>query len=180
MSTSKSKSLIFNCVVADGMGMYSELDFPSHPMWPEKMQAGSLNARINSDGFPKSLDKMGKSGYGVQKLDNKKFSSLFNIAQQDIGNNSLGPTPQEPERGIAQVWKCSVSVDNSHVEFDAWMVRRIGSAYMDVIELMSDKHLRDSYGLQSGMPITLKVHEGENNETKRSNGWFNKIKNILG
>ena len=179
MSGSKNNSLVFNCVVSSGIGMYSELEFPTHPLWPAEMHAGSLNANILPEGFPKPLDKMGE-GWGVQKLDNKKFSALFNIAQNDIGNNMLTPSKNNPERGTAQIWECTVSAANTSTEFNAWAVRRIGSAYSDVIEIMSDKHLRNEYGLENGTEITVKLHEGQNNEQQQQSNWLRKIKNILG
>ncbi len=181
MSDSKKNSLVFNCVVNSGMGMYSELEFPKHPLWPADMHAGSLNANILPNGFPRALDKMGE-GWGVQKLDNKKFSALFNIAQSDIGNNMLTPRADNPERGTAQIWGCTVTTADKSTEFNAWAVRRIGSAYSDVIEIMSDKHLRNTYGLENGTEITVKLHEGQNNaqQEQQSKNWLQKFKNILG
>ena len=185
MAANDNNSLIFNCVVTDGMGMYSELDFPNHPKWPAKMHAGSLNATIDRSGFPAALEKIKHDGYGVQKLDSKTFAPLFTIKQEDIGNNSLGPTSYTPERGTAQIWACHVSAPSASIEFNAWAVRRIGSAYSNVIEIMSDKHLRKTYGLKNDMPIIVKLYAGEQDGTAEQQqpaqtGWRAKLKNILG
>lgn len=177
--------LEFDCKISNGMGMYSELEFPEHPLWPEKMHSGSLNASIKSNGFPAELETLGQNGHGVQKLDNGRFSSLFNIAQKDIGNNSLTPTRENPERGTAQVWACQVEVEGTTKAFNAWAVRRIGSAYYNVLELMSDKHLRDTYSLENGMSVKIKLFKGDQANqqlTKGQNngGWRHALKKLLG
>lgn len=155
--------MVFNCRVASGMGMYSELQFPTRhefnglsQKWPEKMFPGSLNASIKTDGFPKNLDVLG-NGRGVQKLDNKLLSPEFSIPHDRIGNNLLTPSPDMQERGTAQVWECEIEVKETAKKFNAWAVRRIGSAYADVIEIMSDKALRKTYGLEDGAEITVSL-----------------------
>jgi CTP-dependent riboflavin kinase len=44
--------------------------------------------------------------------------------------------------------------------FNAWAVRRIGSAYSDVIELMSPEKMRTEHGLENGTKLKIKLFSG--------------------
>ncbi|GEM_PF-1418340 len=164
--------LVFMAHVTDGMGMYSELTFPTRrelfnmqaagtpvavkpdTQWLDTIQPGSLNATIARDGYPAALEALGQ-GYQVQKLDNGTFEPELVIPQNKIGRNMIKPSAHMPEKGAAQIWPCEVENLKTHEKFNAYAVRRIGSAYHDVIELMSDKKLRDAHKLETGTPIKL-------------------------
>lgn len=62
-----------------------------------------------------------------------------------LGNNQLRPTATDSRRGTAQVWRASLDVNGQRI--GCWVLRRYGSALVDVLELLSDKHLRQTYGL---------------------------------
>lgn len=169
-------TLVFEARITDGMGMYSELKFPTRSElfnnqataaqveWLDSIQPGSLNITVDRDGYPAQIEDLGK-GYNVQKLDNGLFPPELVIAQSKIGNNSIRPYAGAPERGAAQVWPCTVEKLDTHETFNAFAVRRIGSAYSDVIELMADRKLRDAHGLKTGTPVRLTLHSGRNVRT---------------
>lgn len=160
------EKLVFECTIGSGMGMYSQLSFPTHEEmpglpadWPDRMFKGSLNAAV--DKYPDEFERLGK-GLEVQKLDNKTFPPALTIPQGAIGNNTLAPRPGMPERGAAQAWRARIEVEGrAGATADVWAVRRIGSAYYDIIELMSEKKLRDALGLQNGDKIRLTLFAGQ-------------------
>ncbi|MGB9153234.1 MAG: DUF120 domain-containing protein [Alphaproteobacteria bacterium] len=157
--------LVFNCEISSGMGMYSELAFPTHAQiqglpkdWSDNMFRGSLNAAVID--YPVELSALGE-GFRVQKLDNKKFTPAVVIPQTAIGNNSLGPRGNDTERGTGQAWRAQINVTKTGEKADVWAVRRIGSAYNDIIELMSDMKLRDHLRLKDGDKIELTLFAGD-------------------
>lgn len=90
----------FECAVGDGMGMYSELEFPTRDQcgdlpegWVDQMQPGSLNANILK--MPANLDQLGQ-GYGVQKLDNRRLMPACVIPFDQIKKNLLVPSNDNP------------------------------------------------------------------------------------
>ena len=151
----------FDCAVGDGIGRYSDLEFPTKEEctdlpagWPDHMQPGSLNANILR--MPINLDVLGP-GYGVQKLDNRRLIPACVIPFDQIRKNLLVPSNDNPERGNAQIWECKVTVAKTSKIFNAWAVRRSGSAYSNVIEIMSDRHLRKAYDLQTGDAVKVRL-----------------------
>lgn len=155
------KSIELEAVISGGMGMYSELTFPKKDalpdlpgQWAQAMCPGSLNTVITR--YPDNMDDLGE-GYGVQKLDGKKLEAAAIVPHDMIENNALKPTTYSPERGDAQIWPCEVTVESTSKTFNAWAVRRIGSAYSDVIELMSPDKLRDKHNLSDGTKVKVKI-----------------------
>lgn len=147
--------LQFKAVVQDGFGSYSRLVFPGRSAllkrnksgcndWPEELCRGSLNCGITE--FPAHFNRVAGKGYGIQKLDKGPFTPEFSIPGDMIKGNQLG---------VANVWKCVVKNDNTQEQFNAWHVRRVGACYLEIMELMSDKRMRDAYGLKTGTPLTV-------------------------
>lgn len=160
--------LVFQGVVQSGMGMYSELSFPGPDEiarapsdWPdpETMQPGSLNIAITE--YPDNLENLTGVTNRITGLDNGHFQPEFSIPAASIGANALMPrNGGDPKRGIAQIWRCNVENQDTGEKFDAWVVRRIGSAYYNILELMADRKLRDTHNLEDGTPVTLTVFDG--------------------
>jgi hypothetical protein len=155
------KELVLEATVAEGLGRYSRLSFPDRKtmpdlpqQWEQAMCPGSLNARIIN--FPREMSELG-DGYGIQRLDNKRLRAAAIVPFDMIENNSLKPNQFNEERGNAQIWPCEVEVDGTTKTFNAWAVRRIGSAYSDVLELMSPDKLREKHGLENGTKIKIRV-----------------------
>lgn len=158
-------SLTFKCAAESGEGRFSRMRFPGRDSVPEapedwpgpgQMAPGSLNCRIQE--FPADFDNIAGAGDRIQKLDSGYFIPEFSIPGELIQNNALSPTQENPQRGIAQIWRCRVYNEDSRESFNAWHVRRIdGSypAYHDVIELMADRNLRKAHNIQDGTPLTI-------------------------
>lgn len=159
----------FKGVVTDGLGRYGKLAFPRKADmldvipsdWPDNMFRGSLNITIDRDGFPPELNDMGE-GRGITRLDNRHFKPAFSIPQDMIGNNTIGPRSGQPDRGIAQVWRAAVQVEKNGACIPVWAARRIGSAYTDVMEVMSEHKLRDRFGLVTGDKVTATLYANDN------------------
>jgi len=152
---SKNLSLVFKGEIASGMGCYSDMTFPpksgiknAPDALPAEFHPGSLNINIASNGFPKGIRD-------IQDLDRGILKSSFTIAHDAIGNNMLRPTSNAPNRGTMHFWPATIQLDESRKIFDAWAARRIGSAYYNVVEVMSDIKLRDKHSLTDGMAVTL-------------------------
>ncbi|MCB9991628.1 MAG: hypothetical protein H6867_09740 [Rhodospirillales bacterium] len=161
-------SLIFKGTVEDGLGRYSSLRFPGSQEingapkdWPgpKQMTPGSLNCHVTD--FAANFKTAVEKGMAVLQLDHDLLRPAFTVPADLIKNNSLRPAPgMHPRRGDANVWRCAVENLESGISFDAWLVRRIGSAYSDIIELMSSQKLRPAYDLESGTPIKVTAFAG--------------------
>ena len=77
--------------------------------WPAKLAPGTLNIAIHDGGFPNDFDQLGK-GDGLKKLDEGNFRPELAIPPWRIVGNTLQPTPDEPLRGSAQVWRAELEV----------------------------------------------------------------------
>lgn len=163
LKASEMLHLDFGCSVGVGVGQYSELVFPSREEfeglpegWKDRMEPGSLNANVM--GFPFDFSELvDGEGYGLTRLDNSSFKPVAIIPGHLIENNLLVPTDINPNRGDAQIWPCEVSRVGTSDTFNAWAVRRVGSGYNDVIELMSANHLRSQHDLNTHDQIKLRL-----------------------
>lgn len=148
-------SLVLRGEIASGMKCYSDMVFPHTSGFddapddlPDTFYPGSLNINIYRDGFPSGVRD-------IQDLDKGILRASFAIAHDAIGNNMLSPTATAPQRGTMLFWPAAVTLDETGHSFNAWAARRIGSAYYNVAELMSDIKLRDAHDLKDGMAVTL-------------------------
>ncbi len=121
----------FSGLIGDGVGRYVELHVPGRneipqapPDWPITLQKGSLNVRINSDGYPSLFAELGLPN-SVRSLDKNPFPPAFEIAQHEFGNNQLRPEPSMPHKGSAQVWRATLKSGEQH--HACWVLRRYGS-----------------------------------------------------
>jgi hypothetical protein len=156
-------TLIFHGVIAKGIGKYVDLHVPGRDEikastdWPVVLWKGSLNVRVNPDGYPALFTTRGLPNE-VASLDRNCFPSCFEIAYDQFGNNQLLPTAAESRRGTAQVWRARLEA-NDH-EVPCWVLRRYSSALVDVLELLSDRHLRQTYGLVDDQRAIVTLHAG--------------------
>ena len=128
--------------------------------WPASLAPGTLNIAIPDDGFPKELDELGK-GDGLKKLDEGNFRPELAIPPWRIEGNTLQPTPDEPVRGSAQVWRAELEVASTGDSTTCWMLRRLGSDIVSEIELVSHEHLRPRLNLCDGVVVKVTVWEAE-------------------
>jgi len=75
----------------------------------------------------------------------------------------VSPTSVNPERGDAQIWPCEVQIIGTTKTFNAWAVRRIGSACSDIIELMSPDKLREKHDLPDGTKVKISINSSTDN-----------------
>jgi hypothetical protein len=157
--------LVFKCQVTSGSGDDRKLVFPTHKDipklpedWPDKMVPGSLNALTMNT--PSGMRSLG-DGDDLQKLDNGKFSPAIVMPREAIINNNLGPCFNTPNGGVAQAWRARISVSATGKTVDVWAVRRISSGYRRVIELMSDKNLRQHLRLIDGDKLEVTLYAGD-------------------
>ena len=163
-------SLVFHATVQSGEGRFSRMVFPTKKelegiesapdCWPEKIQPGSMNCRVTA--FPDNLYDLAGEGDRIATLDAGKFTPDGRIPREMIENNVVRPYPGgNPDMGIAQVWRCSVTNENTGETFDALHVRRIDGTYPPfhgIIELMADRKLRDAHNLKDGTPLTIRMY----------------------
>jgi CTP-dependent riboflavin kinase len=157
-------TLRFKGVVRTGIGRFSvELTLPrrsrlSVPIrdWPEALQPGTLNVRIDEDGFPSEFLKHFAQA-NVRKLDSRRFVPEAELRWDEIAGNTLPPLPDKPDRGNAQVWRAHLRNLDSGIEKLCWVVRRIGSGLSRDLELVAGERLRDSLGLKDGMPVEVEM-----------------------
>ena len=156
--------MVFHGVIAKGVSRYVGLEVPgrdeiSQPPadWPLVLCKGSLNVRVHSSGYPALFSTRGLPNK-VSSLDQNCFPCCFEIAYDQFGNNQLAPTAADPRRGCAQVWRASLDVNDRRIA--CWVLRRYGSALVDVLELLSEEHLRETYGLADDQPAIVTLYSG--------------------
>jgi len=121
--------------------------------WPETLAPGTLNFKYQE--LPPALATRGWTD--IRELDRRQFAALFEIPQDEIVGNTLRPGSAGGEKGRAQVWRARLETDNGSI--DCWVLRRIGSGYSDVLELVSAIRIRDALSLTEDRrwPATLHV-----------------------
>lgn len=141
----------FTGSIINGRGGHVELYVPgrdelpdAHPEWPLKLCPGSLNIKVDSDGYPSEFNKYGLAN-SVKSLDTALFKAAFEIKQDQLGNNKLTPTDAIPNRGDAQVWKSVLKANNKVIS--CWVLRRYGSGLAWELEVVSDINIRNEFGL---------------------------------
>ena len=156
--------MVFQGVIAEGIGKYADLHVPGkHQIgqapadWPVVLCKGSLNVRVNPDGYP-AFFAMRALPNKVATLDQHCFPSCFEIAYNQFGNNQLRPTAADTRRGSAQVWRARLEANGHQVS--CWVLRRYGSALVDVLEVLSDRHLRQTYGLANNQHAIVTLYAG--------------------
>jgi len=156
-------NLYFMGKVISGCRKYSELEFPDKTKiegasedWPNGLFKGSLNVRINEDGYPKEFSQLGYQN-NIKILDKIGFQPEFIIPGNLIKNNELLPTTEYINRGNAQVWKALLTNKHSKEYICCWVVRRFGSGLCRDIELVSDICLRKKLKLENGDNVEVCV-----------------------
>ncbi|MDR6624840.1 hypothetical protein [Caulobacter segnis] len=121
--------------------------------WPETLAPGTLNFRYQK--LPSALATRGWAN--ISELDHRQFVALFEIPQDAIVGNTLRPGSAGGEKGRAQVWRARLETDNGSV--DCWVLRRIGSGYLEVLELVSAVRIREALSLTEDRlwPATLHI-----------------------
>lgn len=157
-------TLTFTGCIVSGKGRHSEMIIPGRPAlssapddWPEILYPGSLNVRIDDRfGLPKTLAKC--AGEFIQKLDAGMFRPAFEIRFDAIRNNGLKPTPNQPRRGDAQVWRASLYLPPRQLRIDCWVLRRFWSDIKKQLEIVSDKNLRTDFRLADGTYVLVDLY----------------------
>lgn len=142
--------------MSTGIGRHSTLRVPGRNTlirapndWPEALYAGSLNVRI--DQYPVEFRQHGLADTVVE-LDTGRFAPEFEIFRDELGNNQLGPRPDAPRGGDAQVWRAKISVPGAGPIYKCWALRRFGSRVGEQLEFVADQRLRD-LGLKDGQRV---------------------------
>ncbi len=130
--------------------------------WPDRIYPGSLNIRVEAPGFPaKYIEIFGSAS--VNHLDTRRFLPEAEIPHDAIGNNALRPTAMDPDRGNAQIWRADLTIIDSGMEMQCWVLRRIGSEVGigskvgNVIECVSGKCLWNAMSLNEGDRVELEL-----------------------
>lgn len=142
--------ITFKGSIVNGRSRHVELyvpgrnELPAAPTdWPLKLCPGSLNIKINSNGYPDEF-KNRDLAETIKSLDSALFKAAFEIKQNQFGNNLLTPTNAIPNRGDAQVWKSTLKANNKSIS--CWVLRRYGSGLAWELEVVSDLNIRNEYG----------------------------------
>ncbi|MCH8838640.1 MAG: hypothetical protein IIA60_12730 [Candidatus Marinimicrobia bacterium] len=152
-------------MIAKGTGMFSDMIIPGRDElkeapkdWPTELQPGTLNVRIDNDGYPAENNNQWKTER-IPLLDTGIIPSCFVIPQDKFVNNSIAPMKNQPDRGNAQVWRAHLRVVISRQELLCWVLRRIGSGMQIFLEIVSNLALRDKYGLQDEQEVLVIMYE---------------------
>ena len=161
------KTLVFKGYITAGVGRHVELGIPGRGKlpeapadWPEKLQPGSLNIRVDHKGYPPELTTCDPF-LGIKTLDRKLFAPAFLIPQNKMQNNKLKPCAEMPDQGTAQVWRALLHTGQGSSTYAVWVLRRFGSNVGEQLELVSDVHLRKTLSLADGMATTVELQYEE-------------------
>lgn len=154
--------LSFRGVIRDGAGLFAkEIEIPgagelSIPIrdWPDTIEPGTLNVRILE--YPDNFEER-FGAEDIRRLDTRRFKPEAEIPQHEIGNNTLMPSSDDPDRGNAQVWRATLRSDRTGNQCLCWVVRRIGSGMVRVLECVAGEHLRTSMKLRNEDEVRLVV-----------------------
>ncbi len=169
------RKLVFSGTVRSNQGAFSrEMVVPGRKDlfltpkdWPPKLEPGTLNIAIHDDGFPNDFDQLGE-GDRLKKLDGRNFWPELAIPPWRIAGNTLEPTPDEPVRGSAQIWRAELEVTPTGEVATCWMLRRLGSDMLSEIELVSDEHLRRRLNLCDGIDVKVTIWEAESKYKRKT------------
>lgn len=164
---SKIDILRFVGRIRDGKGEFSGLALPGKNDiavtirdWPIQLEPGSLNVQVEQDGFPsKYIKEFGDTSNS--HLDSRRFKPEAELDYDVIPNNTLTPTPQQPDRGNLQIWQAHLTRIETGNRIQCWVLRRAHSTINhDVLECVSEKHLRTALALCTDDKVTLEI-EGQ-------------------
>ena len=162
------QTLEFRGRIVSGIGQYSLMVIPGKgnltdaaPDWPDQLYRGSLNILI--DEYPDGFKPPQGRAEGAYRLDDQTFRCAFVIRGDLNVNNKL---PYEGKPAPAQVWRARLDLLGTETFIDCWVLRRMGSnaghenVGGNVLEVVSDKHLRSAFGLLDRQPVVLTLFAG--------------------
>jgi len=186
------RKLEFIGTVQTGNGKFAQdMVIPGHgdlfmaPIdWPTELAPGTLNIKINDDGFPDGFNENG-SGDGLIKFEEGKFRPTLLISPWKIPGNTLKDDSDHPTRGMAQLWRAELQVIATGKVTTCWMLRRLGSDITSEIELVAEEHLRSRLNLSDGMVVKVTVWETEveckrKTPTEMIEEWCDAARNVEG
>jgi CTP-dependent riboflavin kinase len=150
--------------VKDGIGQYSIMMLPGEASiqglirdWPEQPQPGSLNVRVDPNGFPaRFLKEFGDPS--IWNLDTRRFRPEAELSYDVIPNNTLVPRPGQPDRGRPQIWRAYLTKIESGESIQCWVLRRMHSKVRkDTLECVAGSRLRDALRLENDDQVELIV-----------------------
>ena len=159
--------LEFRGVYEEGYNVFSKtIQIPGHcdftkriEGWPAVMHRGTMNVKINPDGFPQELiSHFGSKS--VKHFDSRRFKPIEEIPAHAIGGNTLLPTEVCPDKGNGQVWNATITELKSRKQnrMDCWVFRRIRSGYGDVLELVAGESISSALDLEYGDPVKVVMY----------------------
>jgi len=147
--------LQFRGKIKSGLGKHKKLVIPSKTVlrnvpenWPVKFYPGSLNIKIDENGYPDNFHELGQN-IGVMKFDEGLFPPCLIIPKELIVNNT---------KGDGQVWLANICTINSNDIETCWVLRRKGSSVKKQLEIISEHCLREKMKLEDGMSITVLMY----------------------
>lgn len=129
--------------------------------WPNSFEQGTFNIKVNKENIPiiANFDFMSQ---GVRCLDlHPEFPPAAYLNYSVIPNNTITPEKKGENAGDLQFWKTTLHVPDKSISHNCYMLRRVRSGYAFDIELVSNLHLRNDFGLENGGQVILTVF-GEN------------------
>jgi hypothetical protein len=120
--------------------------------WPENFEIGSLN--IGIDDYPSGFVAPEDGGRGVAELEQGSLEPVLVLEHFQI----ISPFPDKPARGRRQFWPATLTVSTTKAKANCWVCRRIGTAVVNQLELISYRKLRDYLRLEDGIPVQADVY----------------------
>lgn len=130
---------------------------------PSSFERGTFNIQIDESKWPtqEGLD-FTNNNQGVRSMDrNSNFKSVAYLPYTEIPDNTIQPNEQNygPNGGDLQFWPAKLKIESVDEVINCYMFRRVGSNYRNKIEVISDIHIRNKYGLNHGVKVELAVYD---------------------
>lgn len=150
--------------VKDGANLFNQLKLPGAGEgcglirdWPGEVHKGSLNVRIDADGYPERFVAE-FDGRKISSFDSRRFLPAAELESDIISNNTLSPTQALPDRGRLQIWRAFLKKVGSGRQVQCWLLRRRRSTMReDTIELVAGIGLRDALSLENDDKVEVLI-----------------------
>jgi hypothetical protein len=149
-------------VVVSGCGKFrDEILLPNNLLsgykdWMHAFAQGTLNVRFSISGLPQPLQTN-----GLKDLDlNDSFPPAIYQSGTVIPSNTIQPNAQNPRRGDLQLWRAILNNCQTRTEHKCYLIRRVGSGYSDVAEILGQQNFHDDCSFADGHQVSIQMFYG--------------------
>ncbi|MFC1567970.1 hypothetical protein ACFL3K_02080, partial [Pseudomonadota bacterium] len=124
------------------------------PDWINVFVQGTLNVKLD----PTSM-ALFEVNQGLHTLDiNLSHPPHVYRDGREIENNTIQPTNDLPFNGDFQLWRANLMNGRLGTSYNCYLIRRVGSGYQDIAEILGSFHFRSKGNFLTGDPVKVDVY----------------------